>query len=220
MTAGQNQFTCFTHSRLQQSGPWVICQFNDKNWDGQKRQAKPKPICKYGGSQGVDFFKNINKYAEKMTAPSWDICLIMHEATDNKAQFNVITLQKNTYGCIKRDQRHPLCSSTAAFNILLLSFSNYFKSNYRYIHRLFFACVFLIKKLQNFLSLSARRVMSLGTHEHLSQWHTGEGGACALLRPLQVQFSEQDWTALNNGWKLKKSYKEIPNIMRLCIQNF
>lgn len=42
----------------------------------------------------------------------------------------------------------------------------------------YFAGVFLIKKLQNFLSLSAKKVMSLATHEHLSQSHKGEGGAC------------------------------------------
>lgn len=60
--------------------------------------------------------------------------------------------------------------------------------------------------------------MSLGTHEHLSQCHADEGGAFVLLRPIQVQFSEQDWTALNNGWKLKKSYKEMPNMVRLYVK--
>lgn len=57
------------------------------------------------------------------------------------------------------------------------------------------------------------------THEHLSQWHAGEGGAFTLPRPLPVQFSEQDWTALNNGWKLKKSYKETLNMARFCFEN-
>lgn len=110
----------------------------------------------------------------------------------------------------KKNGHYQFCTNTAYYNIFWTATCT---------NSCRFAGVFLIKKLQNFLSLSARTVMSLATHEHLSQSRAGGGGACASLRPRPVQFSEQDWTALNNGWKLKKSYKETLNLTRFCVEN-
>lgn len=41
-------------------------------------------------------------------------------------------------------------------------------------------------------------------------------GFASISHPLSDQFSEQDWTALNNGWKLHKSHKESAYIDDKC----
>lgn len=78
--------------------------------------------------------------------------------------------------------------------------------------RIFCRCFFpsLIKKLQNFLSLR-RIMMSLATHEHLSQSHAAEGGGSALY-PAHCRSSflnriEPLWTI---GGNLRKATKKHP----------
>lgn len=83
----------------------------------------------------------------------------------------------------------------------------------------FYIAGVLIKKLQNPLSVSAWRWchwphMSTSANDARSR-----EGPCASPRPPQVQFSEQDWTALNNGWKLKRSYKETAIMMLFSSEN-
>ncbi len=78
---------------------------------------------------------------------------------------------------------------------------------------------FLIKKLQDFLSLSAWGWCHCPHMSTSANHKPTREGPRAWLRPLQVQFSEQDWTALNNGWKLKKSYKETPNMKHFYDEN-
>lgn len=72
MTASQNQFTCYTLTRMLQSGIVTIFPLNDKSKDvadGEKQQAKPKTIT---GTQtltmGAFSIKNINHSADKVTS--------------------------------------------------------------------------------------------------------------------------------------------------------
>lgn len=121
------------------------------------------------------------------------------------------SLQRKSVFNVRKNGTFLLCSSTA--DLQHISNATTGTAVDSFFSLLSCRCLLNWKVAESSVSL-CKKVMSLPHTWAPQPIARGRGRVVRVAPPPLVQFSEQDWTALNNGWKLEKSYKETPHMMR------